>query len=255
MDSIQIILTDWAGYPFKRVKRLGDNKVKCGIGRILKNMARFDPGLNFDCTLVVNDIESQSNVSWFFKRNEQSYLQQLKKFNFLRNVYFRGNDGFDFGAYDFGLKKLYALAYEGDVVFMNSSVAGPFHDGWLLKYKKLFEKYEKTGLCGITLNSGYRDKMGFYIFAPHVQSFFFYTTTKVLRDVFPDGLCGIDEKNDKDLLILNGEVGQCRKILEAGYGICCSAFPDFFYRHGDAWTIERTDIRYNNKYEKYANRL
>ena len=225
--------------------------MKCGLGRVLHNLHKYDAGLEFEIVLVIN---KQNRKRFWFKRqnNESTYLCLKNIYPSLKEVYFRNNDGFDIGAYAFGLKKLQLTGYEGDVVLMNSSVSGPSQSGWLLKYHSLFHSAPDIGLCGCSLNSR-NTNITPAPFMPHVQSFFLYSKMKIFQDLFPQGLSGANIQDDKIQLILEGEIEISTRILNSGYSICCSSFPNFLYRNGDKWTIPEGDFRCMKEYSHLAN--
>ena len=260
MRKVRIILVDWNGYPLYRRKKIGKHAIKCGIARLLDCLLQVEAGVDFDLHVVIN--QSEEKHRWYdafprlrryAKPSKEAYQSLMETYPFVDNVYFRGNDGFDIGAYNFGFKHLQSVGYDGDVLFMNSSVVGPRRDGWLRDYQRLFYRTKNTGLCGITLNS-HNTMLACPVFAPHVQTFFMYTNVRVLTEVFDTELPG-SNTSEKVKLISEGEIGISKGVLEAGYSIRCSAFPDFNYRMGDDWTIPMSDIRFSPEFQKYANQV
>lgn len=262
---VKIILTDWEQYPLRRKKKIKNVVVKCGLIRLLEGMSQFDSGSYFDCILIINCEENFSKTSSYriptfsfpqkTTNSEATYLGLMQRFPILKKVIFRGNDDMDIGAYNLGIKYLREKSYQGDVILMNSSVSPPNKSGWLAKYYKLFNHNENIGLCGITLNSS-NTCIKPPPFDPHVQSFFLYTNMKVLDTALPNGLtlCA-SASESKDNLVEQGEIGISRQILDAGYSITCSAFPEFIYFKGDAWTIPMGDIRTHKKFRSLANKM
>lgn len=262
---VEIILTDWIGYPLRRKKRIKRNVVKCGISGLLESMANYDPGLTFNCTLIINGANEASENSHYclprpafphYQTNsKKTYLDLAEKYPFINEVLFRDNSGFDIGAYDFGINRLRQKNYNGDVLLMNSSVAPSSTDGWLEKYHRLFYKYERAGLCGIFLNS-HNTCLKPPLFSPHVQSFFLFTNMEVLNMAIPRGLqLSALTQSNKDELVEQGEIGISRKILDAGFGIIASTFPEFIYFNGSDWNIPEGDIRSQKAYRALANKM
>jgi hypothetical protein len=263
-DKVHIVLVDWNGYKLRRTKYLGENTIKCGLGPLLKRIDKYESGVDFEISLIINFTERFS-----FKNKLRNFLseksalpkskyQSLKgKYPFIKNIYFRDeNVGMDLGAYNFGLEKIIKENFEGDVIFMNSSVIGPQKNNWLREYKKLFHEFPNIGLCGITANSHATvTNETKSQFMPHVQSFFLYTKTELLKKVFSNKLPGSDLADDKIKLIMEGEIGISQNFLLAGYAIRTSAFPDFVYKVGDDWVIPEGELRFNKKYRKIANRM
>ena len=238
---VKIILMDWGGYPLYREKVIGQKVITCGIGPLLENMKKYKAGFPVDVILVINDA-----------KDRDTYRELQQKYPFIGQIIFRDNIGFDFGAYNAGWQCLKKANWGGDVVFMNSSARGPYHKRWLLLYSRLFHS-SGVGLCGATLNS-HRTNAQPKIFQPHVQSFFMYTSVTVLVKVFPGDLPASNLTNRGDI-VLNGEIGFSRAILDAGYGIRCKLFKRFVYFNGKPWTIVAGDTRYKEKFEKFANKI
>jgi len=231
---------------------------------MLDSMRRHDPGLPVDVTVIINGAgEAKSavapqpglrgKVQQLVDRQRQmrlehrmrAYAELTRKYPFVEAVHFRDNEGQDFGAYDFGYQLLQAQGHDGDVLFMNSSVSGPHEHGWLLKYRGQFRRHPNVGLCGIALNS-HDTSDGDGPFAPHVQSYFLYTNMKVLEHAIGPRLFSADV-HDKLDVIRHGEIGVSERVLDAGYSITSSAFPEFAYRRGDPWAIPWGDLRYSRR--------
>lgn len=260
-EKVNIILVDWNGYPLRRKKKLSENVLQCGLRRLLDRLNKTEAGIDFGVILVINcnDVEEKTNIfsSWlrrFTKTSNETYLSLQKNYSFIQEIHFRNNIGMDLGAYNYGLKILQNKKYEGDVIFMNSSVIGPKRDNWLIDYKNLFNNTPNTGLCGITLNS-HNTTTSPRVFMPHVQSFFIYSNTRVFSKVFDGKVPGFNISSDKNKLINEGEIKISQRVLEAGYSIRCSAFPEFNYIRGNNWTIPEGDLRFMKKYYRMANRI
>jgi hypothetical protein len=193
------------------------------------------------------------------KRRLRGYAELPQKYPFIDAVRFRGNQGQDFGAYDLGYQLLQRQGYKGEVLFMNSSVAGPHRPGWLLEYRRQFRRHPGVGLCGIGLNSHDTSRQP-SPFAPHVQSYFLYTSMRVLKDALGERLFDrhetVDpEQQDKLEIIRHGEIGVSARVLDAGYSITSPRFPEFAYRRGNAWSIPPGDLRYSPGHALPANTI
>lgn len=269
-DRVKIILMEWAAYPPQRDKIVGKQKVRCGLARILEGMRRYDAGLPHDVIVVINAAGSTVSQGdgagvvrrWKERREQQRITERLHRYSelphqyrFVQTVCFRDNRGQDFGAYDFGYQLLQGQGHQGDVLFMNSSVAGPHEHGWLAKYREQFYRHPNVGLCGIALNS-HNTSHEPSEFAPHVQSYFLYTNMSVLKNSVGERLLGAEAHGgDKLDIIRQGEIGVSQRVLEAGYGITSAAFPEFAYRNGDAWSIPTGDLRYSRQHQLPANTI
>jgi hypothetical protein len=256
---VAIILTDWLGYEPARVKRVGQTSMQVGAGPLLANLARFSSGVPFFVILVLNDAQPTVGARSPTARQDADALKEkwrslAAQYPFVSEVRFRPNIDFDIGAYEEGLQRLRHAAFDGDVLFMNSSLRGPVADGWLAKYHELFHARDDIGLCGITLNAmkvseGVPE-------SPHVQSFFLYTSMRVLLKVFPERLYE-GPFSSKAEAIARGEIAISQAVLRRGYAIRCAAFPEFIYRSGDSWPIPMVFgwRRVPELAEKYANTI
>ncbi len=283
-ERVKIILVEWASYPLNRNKVVDKHVVRCGLGRMLDNLRRFDPGLPIDVHVVINAAAESSagavsahpsehpgsgaarhglrtKIDALLRRRRElalasrmrTYAGLARKYPFIEAVHFRDNHGQDFGAYDFGYQLLRNQAHTGDVLFMNSSVSGPHGHGWLTKYRDQFRRHPNVGLCGIGLNS-HDTSAGEGPFAPHVQSYFLYTNMKVLDHAIGPRLFDA-ESNEKLDVIRHGEIGVSERVLDAGYSITSPAFPEFAYRRGDIWSIPWGDLRYSRRHRAPVNTI
>lgn len=246
---MKIILAEWGKYPLKREKVFGKNIIKCGLLRILENMAKNPGGESFEVRIVITDCDDSTKLK---------YQSLMKEYSFIERVSFRDNHGQDIGSYNFAYQTLLKEDYSGNIIFMNSSVRGPIKKDWLKDYLTLFHSDTQIGLCGITLNN-----QNYFSFSnhyspknPHVQSFFLLTNTRILKDVFPSGNISGFNKISKKALIKSGEIGISTAFLNKGYKICCKAYPQFIYQKGDLWTIPlKANFRKRKYFSKIVNTL
>jgi len=119
-----------------------------------------------------------------------------------------------------------------------------------LKYSYLFHRAEKIGLCGASINSDHDGR-----FMPHIQSFFLYTNMDVLANIFNDSIPEVDLTQDKGDIVKMGELEFSRMILDNGYGITSKLFDNFVYYKGRPWTIPLGDMRYDERYKQFANKI
>lgn len=277
MSVISVILVDWIDYPLYRKKKIGEhNIVSCGVGAILENMSRYQSGFDYEVTIIITGVHSLiydyilnkfriarhylrpkkysiDRVN-FHSKQKLLYSDLMDKYKFVKRLHYKDNVGQDIGAYNYGYQLLKQEKFDGCVVFMNSAVEGPNEDGWLLKYANQFSQRNDVGFCGVTINPKTKNLV-VNDFCPHVQSFFIYTNMSVLQHVFPENLSGYNIYNDRLALILNGEIGLSKAVLEAGYCITSIAFPDHFYREGDEWTLPYEEIRFKKEFKHVANRI
>jgi hypothetical protein len=280
-ERVKVILVEWAAYPLYRNKVVDQHVVRCGLGRMLDGLKRHDPGLPIDVTVVINaagedghspsasDSSSGRPAAGGLRRKFEALMRRRRErelgqrmrayrslaeqYPFIEAVHFRDNEGQDFGAYDYGYQLLRRQGFQGDVLFMNSSVSGPHEHGWLLKYRDQFQRHPNVGLCGIGLNS-HNTSDGSMPFAPHVQSYFLYTNMKVLEHAVGPRLFDSEAPDKLDVIRL-GEIGVSERVLAAGYSITSPSFPEFAYRLGDIWSIPVGDLRYSRRFHAPVNTI
>ena len=250
--KVKIVLVDLMGYPLHREKDLAGTVIRCGLGPLLENMEKFNAGIDFDVTLIINTV-----VYSEIEQEMGLYITLRDKYKFIDNIIVRNNVGRDFGAYNEGFKRLRESDYKGDVLFVNTSVRGPDHDYWLLKYAYMFKSHQNIGLCGISINS-YANHLntGSLAFKPHVQSFFLYTNMTVLTNVFGENLpaSGITSNVYNDY-VTYGEIEFSQKIIESGYGICSKLFDHFIYFKDAPWMVPLGDLRFDVGYGQFAHKI
>ena len=260
-----VVFSDWAGFPLYRERVLDGRSMACGLGHIMDNALRYDPGMDFDAILIINETPYSSTFWDAFKsvilfapyyreekaeqfraEKQKQYTDLQTKYPFLKKIYFRDNLGQDFGAYNFAIQKLREQSFGGEILLMNSSLEGPFADGWLKKYYDLFHSKDNVGLCGISLHSHNTNIQDNPPFAPHVGSYLLYTSMDILNKVYPADITGADT-DDKNEIIAEGEIGISRDILNDGYSICCLAHPGFYYENNGNWDIPSGALPSNRK--------
>ena len=277
-EPVRIVLNEWAGYPLEREKQLGSNTVLCGLGRLLNNLEKYDAKLDFTVILVINRVYGRAR-RWIDKAREviptlslvleacgvakvdhahqqrmAVYQTLMSRYPFVSEIIYRRNVGRDIGAYDCGYQYLKKRDYDGDVVFMNSSLTGPDRDGWLVDYASLYHSDASVGLVGISMNS-HDTNRGSPRLDPHVQSFFLYSSMDKLKDVFPDRLPGMRNRHERQDPITNGEIAISREMLRSGYGIACRVFGGDVFFAGNPWKWDEGDLRYSGKLARDANSI
>jgi hypothetical protein len=250
---IKVVLADWCGYQAFRQKRFswGDAEetgrkfsyqIECGIGPLLRGMSIFEGGVEFSVVVVMS-------------LSDKAQLDRLRKvekicgnYSFVHDFFVKDNENMDIGAYSLGYQYLIASQFSGDVVFLNSSARSPREVNWLLKYKNLFNSREDIGFCGVSMNDA---------IAPHVQSFFIYTSMSVLCRCFEgSGFTRVPLCTSKQQLIIDGEVWMSQCILNNGLALTSAMFPNFVYSIAQpSWMQPVGDLRYNQFYCENANQI
>lgn len=261
---LQVILVEDASNPLYRNEEVNGKIIRCGLGRMLEGMDRYDPGVDIEVLIVINEAAPSDRPNalrsrvlrpmqrWAERRRllrgvrrRRMYASLPRRYPFIGGVHFRTEHGRALGAYDFGYQLLARRGYRDDVVFMSSCVVAPHEHGWLLKYRAQFRRHPNVGLCGIGLNS-HDTSTEDGPFAPHVQAYFLYTNMQVLSDALGPSLLNADVHDELDV-IRRGEIEVSQRVLDAGYSITSPAFPAFAYRRGDCWAIPCGDLRYSRR--------
>ncbi len=227
-----IIISEWAQYALYRTKHLMVSDLPCGLGRLLEQLSQYTSASPFAITLVINGLTAQ----------DHHYHTLQSRYHMIEHIIARPNIGQDFGAYNAGYQHLKSLGYEGAVMFLNTGVTGPYQTNWLQTYHQLFDRYQTLGVCGQTL-SALNTRTDDNDFLPHVQSYCMMTTMPILNRVFPSALPGANCSN-RDDIVRDGEIGFSQRILNAGYGISCTQYPEFYYTNGSDWTIPKREGRF-----------
>jgi len=246
---VKIILNDYSEYPLYRKKVIFQNVIDCGIGNFFDNVERHMAGVDFEIILIITSEDSES------KEIMNRYESLNARYPFIKKILLIDNNALDIGAYNMGFQYLKSIGYRGDIVFMNSSVRGPYSDYWLLKYSYLFHRKKDIGLCGMSINT-HTTHVPNSVFSPHVQSLFIYTSMEILTEVFGDSLLSDNmAKLSKLDIISKYEIGWSEKVLDRGYGIRSVLFENFIYYKGAKWKIPMGDPRMNPLYIEFANVL
>ena len=231
---VHIIIAEWGHYRLWRHKSLHLFHFECGLGPLLSNINRFDPGHPIRITLVINDI------------SEHTQYEYLKtKYPSIDTILYRSNIGLDFGAYNTGLHYLRQNNYDGPIIFLNTGVIGPTRAEWLTDYLAFFNERPKTGLVGLSV---YNKKK----FPIHIQSYFLMSTMAILNHVFPTILPGAQLTKKEDV-ITNGEIEFSQSIINKGYHLRCIHFPQFTYGSETVNPFPKIDSRFylNTMHKSY----
>lgn len=145
----------------------------------------------------------------------------------LREIIFKSNEGRDFSSFS-KMKDLVIQEASLDdyVFFQNRSGYGPFRQNWLKEIIIQFEKFEKTAICGSTINFRDHPSRSNKNNLPHIQTYAFLTSVSYLQKLgigFPGA-----EHISRFKIITEGEIGLSQFFLNKGYGITCMEWPEEF---------------------------
>jgi len=232
MPLIHVILMDYSGFPLYRERACKGTVIPCGLGHLLDNMQKNPAGIEYRLQLIIN-LEDESNTldAASISMKKDFYLELRQKYPFIEKLTFRDNVGQDFGAYNHAFGELLKDSAAEDILFMNSTINGPLQGNWLLKFYRIFHKKDDVGLCGISLHSHNTNEKN-HPFSPHVGSYCFYTTMKILEKTFGSQLYG-SSSEDKNLIVKEGEIRLSADVMKRGLKICSIEDEHFYYTLGD----------------------
>jgi lipopolysaccharide biosynthesis protein len=158
----------------------------------------------------------------------------------------RQNEGFDFGAWGYGLK-LVNLNNYNMFIFLNSTCIGPFIFRFIPKNLTWVDLFNSRidgeyKLCGPTINYLTNNKISDQ---PHIQSFAFGTDKIGLNILLENNIFNPSNNIIRRDLIINHEIGMSKTIMSKGYKL-------FSFQLSENSNKEHLrihdDIHYNNKY-------
>jgi hypothetical protein len=211
-DNIVFLIHEWAGYPFVREKiiKRTQNKFTCGLKYSLERINSYIGKYKVEKILTISDCSDE-------------YIERLKLSDFFKediNIIPVTNKSMDFSGYSYLAHKIVSTKQNKLVFFSNTSVNAIKCD-FIDQYIDVFLNNKNLGLLGISYSSKIYQTFVRNNYTPHIQSFFFLTTTEVLekiiifnKDVFPG------EKSDYKLSIIRfGEVKLSQIVQKLGFDI------------------------------------
>ena len=144
----------------------------------------------------------------------------------LKKIFFKTNVGRDFSSYSLMADLIVKEARSNDYIFFqNRSGYGPFRNRWLREMILQYEKFDKTAICGSTINfKDHPNRSSKNL--PHVQTYAFLIRNsylKMLNGDFPG-----HEEISRINIILEGEIGLSQFFIQKGYGITCMEWPEYY---------------------------
>lgn len=129
------------------------------------------------------------------------------------NVYKRPNEGFDFGAWGYGISTVKFHEYDF-FIFLNSTSIGPFIPRYIpnnIKWPELFVSNinDEYKLCGPTINYLTTNKISDI---PHIQSFAFGTDLIGVELLLKNGIFSPNKNISRIDVIKNHEIGMSEVI-------------------------------------------
>lgn len=194
------------------------------------------------------------NVDYFIIINGKCNVRIPRRHNI--TVFYRPNQGFDFGAYSYALTKV-KRDYEY-YFFINTSLRGPVlkhpKKPWIDEFLSLFSE-NNVHLVGISINVypsksfGKYDLEHLYSHAPpytHIQSMMFCMTPKLLQSLQSENFFNeseINQMTDIEQIVAKKEIGLSQHVLKNNWNINC-LLPQ--YRGRDYVNLQN-DINFASK--------
>jgi hypothetical protein len=190
-----------------------------------RNMARYLPGVApVEITIAVSLVRP-------FSTDDARALEGLvrcasaSKSLRVRAVIWKGNVGRDYSSAQACLKLIGEDASDDDYVMLqNRSAYGPLTNSWYKAFIDQYQKHPGTGLVGNTINLLGHQTMPKNVDARHVQPYVYLSQWRHLRplvDDFPGSRC-----TSRPEIIIVGEIGISRRIMEKNLKISCLFWPD-----------------------------
>lgn len=211
-DNIVFLIHEWAGYPFVREKTIKrtQNKFTCGLKYSLERINSYIGKYKVEKILTISDCSDE-------------YIERLKLSDFFKediNIIPVTNKSMDFSGYSYLAHKIVSTKQNKLVFFSNTSVNAIKCD-FIDQYIDIFLNNKNLGLLGISYSSKIYQTFIRNNYTPHIQSFFFLTTTEVLekiiifnKNIFPG------ERSDYKLSIIRfGEVKLSQIVQKLGLDI------------------------------------
>ena len=192
-----------------------------------RDLTRYPPGVDtIDMVIAVSRVEpgKQSPTDLAALNGLVSMANACPWINVLA-VIWKGNVGRDFSSAEACLRFIGNFASSEDSVMVrNRSASGPFERNWYRRYLDFYNAHPSTGLVGSTINlighpdrpsEGPQTHVQTYIYLSHWKNF------QPLIGAYPGARC-----TDRLTLILEGEIGLSRLLMNKGLSIACLTWPE-----------------------------
>jgi hypothetical protein len=248
---IYVCIHEWGGYDMKRRKKIKNGKYfECGLYYQLKRYRDRAQGFDVNLTVTMSEIEKHRQLAYV--RENTDLVLDVK------------NQGMDFSGYSafYDRIKDHPNAY---VILSNSSVEQD-QQKFLSVYIKYMEDNPDVGILGVSYCTKIYQTFVRNNFNPHLQSFFYLTTTAVLKEIvsenggrFPGG--NIDHKL---LLIRSGEVKVSKLAMKLGYNLAVVQESGVVYKFGKKniwdngyknWKLAMGDVRQISSHPNRINQI
>ena len=203
---------EWAGYPFVREKIIKHtkNRFTCGLKYGLERVNNYMGKYKIEKVLTISD-------------SSDEYIERLKSADFFEddiNIIPVSNKSMDFSGYSYIAHKVVSIEQNKLIFFSNTSVNAIRCD-FIDQYIDVFLKNKNLGLLGISYSSKIYQTLVKNNYTPHVQSFFFLTTTEILEKIitFNRGIFPGEKSSFKLSIIRFGEAKLSQIVQKLGFDI------------------------------------
>lgn len=212
LDKVIYHVHEWAGYPFVRQKLIKYRNISfsCGLRFSLERLKIYNGKYKLNKILTISD-------------NREIYMKDLKRQGFFQDdidIVSVDNYAMDFSGYSMVTRRLVLDDVDYCVFFSNTSVNAKLVE-FIDDYVQVYLQNKNIGLLGISYSSKIYQTLIKDNFSPHIQSFFFLTSSNVLRKVMDNnGQIFPGEKEKYKLsLIRFGEAKLSRIVQDLGLDI------------------------------------
>ncbi|MDA9555549.1 hypothetical protein N9R54_04870 [Pelobium sp.] len=226
-NKVIIGIHDWGGYDLRRVKKIKEKYIECGLSYQLDRFNNYTGKRDLAVNVTISDYE-------IGLKEKYKYLEVIP----VTNV------GMDFRGYS-KIIELHSNEANSYVLLLNSSVEASQVD-FLDDYLNYMDKNPSIGLLGISYSTIFFQTLIRNNFKPHVQSYFLLTTLDVMKEVIKYNGC-FPGKNisNKLLLIRYGEVRLSKIIEKLGYDLA------IITENGDPFIFPKSSGLFKTKYLKW----
>ncbi|MCY0977109.1 hypothetical protein PGH12_08115 [Chryseobacterium wangxinyae] len=239
---VYVNIHEWGGYALERCKFVSTiPEFKCGLKFQLERFNKEKKYNKVHINVSISEIRKHQNIK-FVEQHSDNILDVV-------------NEGMDFSGYSSFYN---TIKHEENcfVILTNSSVECS-QDLFLDGYIDYMKENKDVGILGVSYCTKMIQTFVKNNFTPHLQSFFYLTTSDVLKEIveFNRGFPG--EKIDhKLLLIRKGEIKMSNIVLKLGYNLavvtedgnvykfCTNSIYDNAF---NAWKLKWGDVRLQNK--------
>lgn len=194
----------------------------------LKRLKNYPSGVSIvELTIVISEVRPRTTGD---ERNVARLVSLFKSYPLItvRDIIWKSNVGRDFSSARDALTSIRRDSIgPAFVLVRNRSAYGPFCAGWYSAFVDQFQSSPGVGLVGVTINqSGHPAKPS----PPpnvHVQTYAYLSTVEVLHGLIDD--YPAHSISDRTALIVEGEIGLSRRLLNSGYKITSLYWRDHYF--------------------------